>query len=331
MLLELFLLLCLIGIFKFVISWLVSPQVLKLEGKHVLITGGSSGIGKAMAKEAIRRGAVVSIMARNSTKLEAAKVDLEKVAGNNFKPVCIVSVDVAGDYEEVQKAVQKAEDKQGPVNMLINCAGIGVAKTFEDLKIDEFKKLMNLNYFGSVQTTKAVISKMKEQGGGRIVFISSQAGQLGLFGYTGYAASKFALRGLAESLQMEVRPYNIYVTVAHPPDTETPGFEEEERNKPEETKLISGTSGLFKPEAVAKQILQDSVNGRFCSYIGLDGWMLANITCGMSPVHSMCDAIQQVLTVSVFRLVSFFYLCQFTGIVRKCKAKRDKEQKEKME
>lgn len=69
---------------------------------------------------------------------------------------------------------------------------------------------MNLNYFGSVQTTKAVISKMKEQGGGRIVFISSQAGQLGLFGYTGYAASKFALRGLAESLQMEVRKLKLY-------------------------------------------------------------------------------------------------------------------------
>ncbi|CAC5424892.1 KDSR [Mytilus coruscus] len=314
----------------FLISWLVSPQVLKLDGKHVLITGGSSGIGKAIAKEAIRRGAVVSIMARNTMKLEDAKVELEKVAGNSFKPVCFVSVDVAGDYEVVQKAVQQVEEKQGPVNMLINCAGMGVAKTFEDLRIEEFKKLMNLNYFGTVQTTKAVISKMKEQGGGRIVFLSSQAGQLGLFGYTAYAASKFALRGLAESLQMEMRPYNIYVTVAHPPDTETPGFEEEERNKPEETKLISDTSGLFKPDTVAKQILKDSVNGRFCSYIGLDGWMLANITCGMSPVHSMFDAIQQVLTVSVFRLVSFFYLFHFTRIVSKCKARKDKEQKEKM-
>lgn len=68
--------------------------------------------------------------------------------------------------------------------------------------------MMDLNYFGSVQVTKAVVTKMKARGSGRIVFLSSQAGQLGLFGFTAYSASKFALRGLAESLQMEVRSEN---------------------------------------------------------------------------------------------------------------------------
>lgn len=130
---------------------------------------------------------------------------------------------------------------------------------------------MEVNYLGSVYPTRAVITTMKERRMGRIMFVSSQAGQIGLFGYTPYSPSKFALRGLAESLQMEVsvwsliteypdanrlfvhnhfvlispmlkdwpslnvplqiKPYNIYVTVAYPPDTDTPGLAEENKTK----------------------------------------------------------------------------------------------------
>ena len=75
---------------------------------------------------------------------------------------------------------------------------------------------------------------------------------MGLFGYTAYAASKFAIRGFAEALEMELKPYNITVTVSFPPDTDTPGFKEEEKGKPKETKLISAAAGLFKPDVVAK-------------------------------------------------------------------------------
>lgn len=123
---------------------------------------------------------------------------------------------------------------------------------------------MEVNYLGSVYPTRAVVTTMKERRMGRILFVSSQAGQIGLFGYTAYSPSKFALRGLAESLQMEVsrsafpvlyvgrrgnggreepavkgagvsllqiKPYNIYVTVAYPPDTDTPGLAEENKTK----------------------------------------------------------------------------------------------------
>jgi 3-dehydrosphinganine reductase len=84
--------------------------------------------------------------------------------------------------------------------------------------------MMKLNYLGGVYCTRSVIESMKKRKFGRIMFVSSQAGQIGIFGYTSYSASKFALKGLAESLQMEVKPYNIYVSIAYPPDTDTPGF-----------------------------------------------------------------------------------------------------------
>jgi 3-dehydrosphinganine reductase len=72
---------------------------------------------------------------------------------------------------------------------------------------------------------------MKQRKFGRILFVSSQAGQIGIFGYTAYSATKFALRGFAEALQMELKPYGIYVTLSYPPDTDTPGFKEELKDK----------------------------------------------------------------------------------------------------
>jgi 3-dehydrosphinganine reductase len=90
---------------------------------------------------------------------------------------------------------------------------------------------MKVNYLGGVYCTRAVIEPMRHRHFGRIVFVSSQAGQIGIFGYSGYSASKFALKGFAESLQMEVKPYNIYVTVSYPPDTDTPGFKVENLTK----------------------------------------------------------------------------------------------------
>lgn len=90
---------------------------------------------------------------------------------------------------------------------------------------------MRVNYLGGVYCTKSVIESMKNRNFGRILFVSSQAGQIGIFGYSAYSASKFALRGLVEALQMEVKPYNIYVTLSFPPDTDTPGFKEENLTK----------------------------------------------------------------------------------------------------
>lgn len=86
---------------------------------------------------------------------------------------------------------------------------------------------MRTNYLGSVYCTKAVVESMKNREFGRVVFVSSQAGQVGIYAYTGYSASKFALKGLAEALQMELKPYNIHVTIAYPADTDTPGLRDE--------------------------------------------------------------------------------------------------------
>ncbi|ELU06177.1 hypothetical protein CAPTEDRAFT_162669 [Capitella teleta] len=312
-------------IILYFLSPLIGPTPIKLENAHVLVTGGSSGIGKATAAESLKRGASVTLLARNQAKLSDAKQYLEKkfVKDPTKQKVQCISVDLSREYGAVEKAIRQAEENLGPVDVLVNSAGTSGCGSFEDLPVDEFKRLMDINYLGCVYATKALIKQMKQRQHGRIIFVSSQAGQLGLFGFSAYSASKFALRGLAEALQMELKPYNVYVTLAFPPDTDTPGFATELATKPKETKLISETAGLFQASYVAKKMMKDSIRGKFLSYMGMDGYMLSCITCGMAPVVSIMEATQQVLLMSVFRAISLFYLDSFDRIVKQCKKERE--------
>uniref|UniRef100_A0A667Z8J8 3-dehydrosphinganine reductase n=1 Tax=Myripristis murdjan TaxID=586833 RepID=A0A667Z8J8_9TELE len=299
----------------YMISPLISPKPLKLNGAHVVVTGGSSGIGKCIAMECYKQGAFITLVARD---------EVSRNAHSDSQPVVLcISVDVSKDYGQVESVIKQAQEKLGPVDMLVNCAGMSISGKFEEVEVDRFKRLMEVNYLGSVYPTRAVITTMKERRMGRIMFVSSQAGQIGLFGYTAYSPSKFALRGLAESLQMEMKPYNIYVTVAYPPDTDTPGLAEENKTKPLETKLISETSGVCQPEQVAKIVVRDAVQGNFNSSVGPDGYMLSALTCGMSPVTSITEGLQQIVTMGLFRTIALFYLGSFDSIVRRCMIQRE--------
>uniref|UniRef100_A0A9J8C5P7 3-dehydrosphinganine reductase n=1 Tax=Cyprinus carpio carpio TaxID=630221 RepID=A0A9J8C5P7_CYPCA len=279
----------------YMISPLISPKPLKLNGAHVVVTGGSSGIGKCIAMECYKHGAFITLVARDEHKLVQAKKEVEKCAINDKQVVLCISVDVSKGYNQVESVIKQAQEKLGPVDMLVNCAGMSISGTFEEVGVDSFKKLMEVNYLGSVYPTRAVITTMKERRMGRIMFVSSQAGLIGLFGYTAYSPSKFALRGLAEALQMEMKPYNIYVTVAYPPDTDTPGFAEENKTK----------------------------QGNFTSAVGPDGYMLSALTCGMSPVTSITEGLQQIVTMGLFRTIALFYLGSFDSIVRHCMIQRE--------
>lgn len=306
----------------------VRPGRYDLRGKHVVITGGSQGIGKCVAAQVLQRGADVTLMARKQAVLVEAQAEVREMIARTEQKVEIQSIDLASDAKSVQSAFDAAVGAMGkPVDVLVNCAGMSMPGVFEDLDVDIFEKQMRVNYLGSVFATRAVVPAMKKSGrGGRIVFVSSQAGQLGVFGYSAYSPSKFALVGLAQVLRMELRPYDIHVSVAYPPDTDTPGFKNENETKPKETQLISDSSGLFQPETVGKHIVAGLQAGTFAVYTGLDGWMLANLTAGMSPISSLLDSLIQASVMSLLRLISLFYLASFDGIIAKCKRERDRSQ-----
>ena len=181
-----------------------------LLGSHVVVTGGSSGIGLSVAKILASKPCIktVTIMSRSKRKLEAAKKEIEAVK-DLCSSVNTVALDLAVSDEEgfevVEKAVSDTVARFGPPLMLFNCAGAARAKRFGDMDFDLFPRLASVNFFGTAAATRAFYPHMVKHGkGGRIVITSSAAGQIGLYGYTSYSASKFALRGFAESLAMEV-------------------------------------------------------------------------------------------------------------------------------
>ncbi|KAF6731016.1 3-ketodihydrosphingosine reductase [Oryzias melastigma] len=123
----------------YMISPLISPKPLKLNGAHVVVTGGSGGIGKCIAIECYRQGAFITLVARDEDKLLKAKKEVEQFAVNDKQVVLCVSVDISSDYTQDVLSLQ-AQEKLGPVDMLVNCAGTAVAGKFEEMEVERFKQ-----------------------------------------------------------------------------------------------------------------------------------------------------------------------------------------------
>ncbi|XP_067053779.1 3-dehydrosphinganine reductase-like isoform X1 [Acropora muricata] len=298
----------------------------EIYGAHVVITGGTSGIGKALAIKTAQSGANVTILARNMQRLEETLKEVKKHLAPERK-VLALSVDLSRDAEDVENTLEQACDSLGPVDILINCAGYAVCGLFEETSVDDFKAMIDTNYLGSVFTSRAVIKKMKERKKGHVVYVSSIGGQIGIFGFTAYAPSKFALRGFAEALFMEVKPYNIAVSVVFPPDTDTPGFENENKNKPDETHEISSSAGLFSPEQVASNIVSGIKDRKFLITCGLDGFVVKTLTSGVCPPSSVLELLAEVVLMGPLRFMFAFYQHHYDRIAIRGMQKREESKK----
>lgn len=298
----------------------------EVNGAHVVVTGGSSGIGKAVAIKLAKCGANITILARNMVRLEEALKEVKKHLAPERK-VLALSVDLSGEAQDVENTLDQACETMGPVDILINCAGFAVCGLFEETSVEDFKAMINTNYLASVFTSHAVVEKMKQRRKGHIVFVSSVGGQFGIFGFTAYSPSKFAVRGFAETLFMEVKPYNVAVSVVFPPDTDTPGFENENKNKPEETHLISSAGGLFTPDQVAANIVIGIKERKFLISCGFDGFVVSLLTSGVAPVSSLFELFTQVVLMGPLRLVLALHLYYYDRIVMKGMLKREASKK----
>ena len=221
-----------------------------LRGAHAVVTGGSSGIGLATARALARRGCRVSLLARGEARLATAAGALRRAGAT----VATRSVDVA-DASAVDAAVGEVTDELGPCRVLVTSAGIARPGHFLDLDDEHFRRQMDVNYFGTLHAIRAVVGSMVAEGAGHVIAISSAAGLVGIYGYTAYAPTKFAVRGLCESLRAELAPAGVHVGCVYPPDVDTPQLAEEERYKPAQTRAIAGTIRPLPPARVADAIL----------------------------------------------------------------------------
>jgi len=227
--------------------------VTQLVGAHVLVTGGSSGIGLATALRCIDRAAAVSIVARDAERLAAARAQL--AARAPAARVATASADVA-DAPSLARAIDALVGELGPVDVLVTSAGESHPGHFTELSDDVFRAQMEVGYFGTLHATRAVVPSMAERGRGHLVFVASTVALVGIYGFSAYAPVKYAVRGLAETLRPELKPHGIVVACAYPPDTDTPGLARENEFKPEATKRISATIKPRSADAVGEAIVR---------------------------------------------------------------------------
>jgi 3-dehydrosphinganine reductase len=224
----------------------------QFKDKIVLITGGSSGIGLATAQALAEAGAQVALAARSPARLQEA---LACLPPHPSRPHFTVSADVS-DPQQAAELVEKTLHTAGRVDILINSAGVVQPGYVDKLPLEDYRTMMDVNYFGTVYVTKALLPSLLAQRSGWIVNVGSFVSRVSVFGYSAYAPSKFAVRGFSDALRMELKPHGIGVSIVYPPDTNTPQLAYENRYKPAELKLLLPELGVIQPEQAARAVLR---------------------------------------------------------------------------
>lgn len=233
---------------------------MKLRGRTVIVTGPSSGIGMATARQFARAGSNVVLASRNRQALEDLAEELETLPGRRL----VVPTDVT-DRSAVQAMVERTLQEFGSIDMLVNNAGQGLNAPIAEGSLENVRHVVEVNLFGAIHCIQAVTPHMKERRRGAIIVVSSVVGRLAT-PYNGvYSATKAGLNALTDSLRQELEPHNIRVTAIFPGYTIT-GFQRNalsEVEMPQPSPLVRGASA----EAVAKTVLRAAREGRREAYV----------------------------------------------------------------
>ena len=222
----------------------------KLDGKVVVITGASSGIGEATAEALAEEGATVVVAARREERLSELVERLNDDGGKALAVECDVT-----DEEQAHALIQRAKDEFGQVDILVNNAGVMQLSKIEKGLSDEWRTMFDVNVMGLLYTTDAAVQVMKEQGSGHLVNVSSVAGRKSGPLRGAYSGTKFAVNAISEALRQELIEDNIRVTVVEPGavETELPDHITDEEAR-EGIQSVYGLDDILQAEDIANAI-----------------------------------------------------------------------------
>lgn len=189
----------------------LSRPSFSLRGRNVFLTGGSRGLGLVLAREYLARGANVAVCARDPAELDAALADLSGRGGRALAVECDVT-----HQDEVRERIAEVRSRLGPIDVLVNNAGIIGVGPLEVMTLDDFDRCMRTHFWASLYTTLEVLPQMRQRKQGRIVNVSSIGGKLAVPHLLPYVASKFALAGLSAGLRAELAGTGVVVTTVYP-------------------------------------------------------------------------------------------------------------------
>ena len=250
---------------------------MKFEGKLALVTGGSSGIGLAISKQLAAQGASVWILARDPARLDAACREVSAHRKSPTQKIEILSADVT-DGNHIAQVLGNFAQRIGPPDLLINSAGVAKPGLFQEMDLQAFRWMMDVNYFGTLNVTHALVPAMIQRRSGHIVNISSIVGFLGVYGYSAYGSAKFAVRGLSDVLRSELVEHKVHVSVVFPPDTQTPQLDYENQFKPPLLRKLDENSKVMTADDVARSILKGVARRQYIITPGFDSTLFFHLS-----------------------------------------------------
>lgn len=258
-----------------------SHRINKFEGKIILVTGASSGIGRQVSLDFSRRGAQnIILVARSRSKLE----DLKKIIDTKFKTETIVYPCDISKKTEVEIMGREILERCGHIDILVNNAGFGLYGKIQSQSIEQIESVIFTNYLGMVYCTKVFLDSMISRKSGHLVNVASVAANFGIAGLASYCASKYAVLGFSESLSQELHGTGVRLTVVSPIGVKTDFF----NNKTFDGVIPNYTGFMLEPKTVSKAILAAANSSRLeiivPFYIRVGVWLKHTIPFFVNPI-----------------------------------------------
>jgi short-subunit dehydrogenase len=231
-----------------------------MESKTVVLTGASAGVGRATAREFARNGARIALLARNEEALEAAAQEVRSEGATAL----VIPTDVS-ENDQVEAAAARAESELGPIDVWVNDAMASVFGRVHELAPEDFRRVTEVTYLGTVYGTMAALARMRPRGRGTIVQVGSALAYRGIPLQSAYCGSKHAIKGFTESLRTELlaEGSDVHVTMVHLPGLNTTQFELVRTLLPRTPRPVAP---VFQPEVAAKAIVHAAGHPRRRAY-----------------------------------------------------------------